>query len=137
MSYPFHVIQTLMIWPIIGYALLGSIGMAVMDSVGTILVKAISAGKGNLAGFCDAVADLAKITILSVAATRLTSDYGWWGWLGVLPILITGFFVTKHATHLTKHIENEEDEKEEEERDARIRWLEREMIVIKQHVKKR
>jgi hypothetical protein len=110
--------------------------MAVMDSVGTILVRAISAGKGNLAGAMDALGDLAKITILSVAATRLTSDYGWWGWLGVVPILITGFFVTKHATRLSGNIEDEEQTQEEEERDAKIRWMEREVMVLKQHIKR-
>ena len=125
-----------MFWPIVGYAVLGCIGMAVMDSVGTILVRAISAGKGNLAGAMDALGDLAKITILSVAATRLTSDYGWWGWLGVVPILITGFFVTKHATRLSGNIEDEEQTQEEEERDAKIRWMEREVMVLKQHIKR-
>ena len=125
-----------MFWPIVGYAVLGCIGMAVMDSVGTVLVRAISAGKGNLAGAMDALGDLAKITILSVAATRLTSDYGWWGWLGVVPILITGFFVTKHATHLSDSIEDEDQTQEEEERDAKIRWMEREVMVLKQHIKR-
>ena len=125
-----------MFWPIVGYAVLGWIGMAVMDSVGTVLVRAISAGKGNLAGAMDALGDLAKITILSVAATRLTSDYGWWGWLGVLPILVTGFFATKHATHLSSNIEDEDQTQEEEERDAKIRWMEREVMVLKQHIKR-
>ena len=125
-----------MFWPIVGYAVLGCIGMAVMDSVGTVLVRAISAGKGNLAGAMDALGDLAKITILSVAATRLTSDYGWWGWLGVLPILVTGFFATKHATHLSDNIEDEDQTQEEEERDAKIRWMEREVMVLKQHIKR-
>ena len=125
-----------MFWPIVGYAVLGCIGMAVMDSVGTVLVRAISAGKGNLAGAMDALGDLAKITILSVAATRLTSDYGWWGWLGVLPILVTGFFATKHATHLSDSIEDEDQTQEEEERDAKIRWMEREVMVLKQHIKR-
>jgi len=126
-----------MTWAIIGYSLVGCIGMAVMDSVGTVLVKAVSAGRGNLAGSMDAVGDLAKITILSVAATRLTSNYGIWGWLGVLPILITGFFVTKHATKLSMKIENDEEAAEEEAKESKMRWMERELILLKQQAKRR
>ena len=111
--------------------------MAVMDSVGTVLVKAVSAGRGNLAGSMDAVGDLAKITILSVAATRLTSNYGIWGWLGVVPILITGFFVTKHATKLSMKIENDEEAAEEEAKESKMRWMERELILLKQQAKRR
>ena len=126
-----------MTWAIIGYSLVGCIGMAVMDSVGTVLVKAVSAGRGNLAGSMDAVGDLAKITILSVAATRLTSNYGIWGWLGVLPILLTGFFVTKHATKLSMKIENDEEAAEEEAKESKMRWMERELILLKQQAKRR
>jgi uncharacterized membrane protein YjfL (UPF0719 family) len=126
-----------MTWAIIGYSLVGCIGMAVMDFVGTVLVKAVSAGRGNLAGSMDAVGDLAKITILSVAATRLTSNYGIWGWLGVLPILLTGFFVTKHATKLSMKIENDEEAAEEEAKESKMRWMERELILLKQQAKRR
>jgi uncharacterized membrane protein YjfL (UPF0719 family) len=116
---------------IVLYAVIGSLGMAVMDSVGTVLVRAINAGRGNLAGFMDAVGDLAKISILSVAATRLTSDYGAWGWLGIVPILLTGFFVTRHATILSQRIEDEDDAEENEARDAKIRELELEMAMLR------
>ena len=105
--------------------------MAIMDTVGTVLVRAINAGRGNLAGAMDAIGDLAKMTVLSIAAVRLTSHYGWLGWLGIIPILITGFLVTRHATHLTADIEDEEDVAEDTERDDRIRWLEREFLTIK------
>jgi len=118
-------------WAIILYAVVGSIGMAVMDGVGTVLVRAINSGRGNLAGLMDAVGDLAKITILSVAATRLTTNYGAWGWLGIIPILVTGFFVTRHATILSQRIDNEEEEAEDAERDARIRAMELEVAMLR------
>jgi hypothetical protein len=118
-------------WAIILYAVVGSIGMAVMDGVGTVLVRAINSGRGNLAGLMDAVGDLAKITILSVAATRLTTNYGAWGWLGIVPILVTGFFVTRHATILSQRIDNEEEEAEDAKRDARIRAMELEVAMLR------
>ena len=45
--------------------------------------------------------------------------------------LITGFFVTMHATHLSSGIEDEEEAAEDDERDAKIRWMEREILVLK------
>jgi len=127
-----------MFWPIVGLSVVGCIGMAVMDTVGTILVRAINAGRGNLAGMMDAIGDLAKMSVLSIAAVRLTTHYGWWGWLGIIPILITGFLVTRHATHLTSGIEDEEEAAEDDERDSKMLWLEREFLVLKaEHERRR
>jgi hypothetical protein len=120
-------------WSIIGYSALGCVGMAVLDSCGTVMVRAIAAGKGVLAGAMDAAADLAKITILSISGVELTHAYGWRGWFGVVPILVTGFLVTMHATHLTHGIENEETAQEDDDRDTKIRWLEREFQILKAH----
>ena len=120
-----------MTWHIIALSALGCLGMAVMDTVGTVLVRAINAGRGTLAGLMDAAGDLAKMTVLSIASVRLTSNYGWWGWLGIIPILITGFLVTRHATHLTAGIEDEDEAQEDDERDSKMLWLEREFLVLK------
>ena len=119
-----------MIGAIILYSFIGSVGMAIMDSVGTVLVKAITAGRGTLAGSMDAIGDAAKMSVLSVASVRLTSDYGAWGWLGILPILLTGFFVTKHSVQLSRGIEAEPTE-EEQEQESKVLWLEKEFLLLK------
>ena len=122
-----------MIWPIVAYSVLGCIGMAIMDSVGTVLVKAINAGRGTLAGSMDAIGDAAKMSVLSVASVKLTSDYGVWGWVGVIPILITGFVVTKHSVHITKNMDDGEPTEEEVKRESKVLWLEQELLVLKAH----
>ena len=119
-----------MYWAIAGYSILGCIGMAIQDYAGTVLVKSVHAGKGWLAGSMDAVMDLTKITILSVSGVELTHAYGWRGWFGVLPIMVTGFVVTWHATHLSKGIENEDEEAEDNTRDERLRALEGKLKAI-------
>ena len=120
-----------MFWAIAGYSALGCIGMAVLDSVGTVLVKAISSGRAMLAGMCDVAGDLAKMSVLSVATVRLLDIH--WGWLGLLPVLITGFFVTYHATRLSQSFDEEEDSADDD-RDAKLRWMERELIVLKREI---
>ena len=120
-----------MFWHIVWLSLLGCVGMAILDATGTVMVKAISTGKGWLAGLCDAIADLSKITVLSVSSVDLTHKFGAWGFIGVIPIAITGFLVTAHATHLTADMEDEGAEEEDRQRDDKIRWLEREVLVLK------
>jgi len=119
-----------MFWSIVGYSALGCVGMAIQDYAGTVLVKSVHAGKGWLAGCMDAVGDLTKITILSVSGVALTHTYGWRGWFGVIPIMVTGFLVTWHATHLSKAIENDEEEAEDDTRDDRLRALEAKLQAI-------
>jgi len=119
------------IWHIVWLSFVGCLGMAVLDTTGTIMVKAISTGKGWLAGLCDAIADLSKITVLSISSVDLTHKFGIKGFIGVIPIAITGFLVTAHATHATAGMENDEDAQEDQARDDKIRWLEREVLVLK------
>jgi len=115
---------------VLGYSALGCLGMAIQDTVGVTLVKAIGAGRAFLAGLCDAGADVAKIAIMSISGVELTHAFGWKGYVGVLPILFTGFFVTYHATRATSKIVDEEAEAEDDERDRRIASLERQVRAL-------
>jgi hypothetical protein len=127
-----------MIWlHILWLSVIGCVGMAVMDTVGTVLVRAINAGRGNLAGFMDAVGDAAKMSVLSVASVRLTSDFGIKGYIGILPILVTGFLVTRHATHLTSNMVDEDEEKADRHQDDRIARLEQQVHLLHNLARKR
>ena len=109
---------------IAAYSLLGCVGMAIQDTVGVTLVKAIGAGRALLAGACDAAADIAKIAIMSISGVELTRSFGWRGYLGILPILVTGFVVTFHATRLSAKIVNVEEEAATDHQDERLAVLE-------------
>jgi hypothetical protein len=119
---------------IAGYSVLGVIGMAIQDAVSVTLIKAIDTGKAMLAGICDAISDIARIAIMSISGVELTSKFGWKGFIGVIPILITGFFVTYHSTKATSKMVNEKEEAEDDERDNRISKLERELQVLKDRI---
>ena len=120
-----------MFWAILGWTLIGCAGMAVMDLVGTVLTKAIQAGKPNLAGLADMIGDAAKLTVLAAAGPELIFHYRPWGWLGIIPILATAFLVTRHAVILTHGIENADDAAEDDERDGKIKWLEAQLLAGK------
>lgn len=109
---------------ILAYSALGCLGMAIQDTVGVTLVKAIGAGRAVLAGLCDVAADVAKIVILSVSGVELTHAFGWKGYVGVVPILVTGFVVTFHATRLSARIVDEDEVKADRMQDDRIATLE-------------
>ena len=115
---------------IAAYSLLGCVGMAIQDTVGVTLVKAIGAGRALLAGACDAAADIAKIAIMSISGVELTRFFGWRGYLGILPILFTGFFVTYHATRLSSKIVNVEDEAATDKQDERLDVLEQSVRAL-------
>lgn len=82
----------------------------------------------------DVLGDIAKIIILSISANDLTHGYGWRGYLGIIPILITAFVVTHHSVKLASKMEHEGEAQEDDERDAKIRWLEREFIVLREKI---
>jgi len=115
---------------ILGYSALGCIGMAVQDTVGVTLVKAIGTGRAFLAGCCDAAGDVAKIAIMSISGVELTSNFGWRGFLGVIPILCTGFLVTYHATKATSGIVDEAEVAADKVQDTRLQALEAKVEAI-------
>ena len=121
-----------MFWKIVMYSAIGSVGMAVLDYTTTILTHAITAGRGHLAGLMNVLYDVANLTVLSVAGVALTHDFGMWGYLGVLPILVTAYLVTYHATMIGKeHVVDEEEVAADDERDRKILWLEKQLLAGK------
>lgn len=110
---------------ILWLSFLGCVGMAVQDSVGTFLVRAINTNRPALAGAMDVLGDVAKILILSISANDLTHGYGWKGYLGIIPILVTAYFVTHHATVAASKLEDASASAEDDERDLRIKQLEK------------
>jgi len=109
---------------------IGCVGMAIQDSVGTFLVRAINTNRPNLAGAMDVLGDIAKILILSISANDLTHGYGWKGYLGIIPILCTAFVVTHHSVKLASEMEDSEDAAEDDDRDARIKKLEAQVAAL-------
>ena len=109
---------------------IGSVGMAIQDSVGTVLVRAINTNRPSLAGAMDVLGDIAKILILSVSANDLIHRYGWRGWLGIIPILCTAFVVTHHSVKLASRLEDEADAAEDDTRDKRIAKLEEQVAAL-------
>lgn len=115
---------------ILAYSALGCLGMAIQDTVGVTLVKAIGAGRAVLAGACDAAADIAKIAIMSISGVELTHAFGWRGYFGIIPILVTGFVVTYHATRLSAKIVDEQAEAATDKQDERLAALEQQVRAL-------
>ena len=119
---------------IVWLSAIGCVGMAIQDSVGTFLVKAIHTNRPSLAGAMDVLGDIAKILILSISANDLTHGYGWRGYLGIIPILVTAFVVTHHSVKLASGMEDEDDAAEDDDRDARIDRLEADVATLASQV---
>ena len=119
---------------IVWLSAIGCVGMAIQDSVGTFLVRAINTNRPNLAGAMDVLGDIAKILILSISANDLTHGYGWRGYLGIIPILCTAFVVTHHSVKLASGMEDEDDAAEDDDRDARIDRLEADIAALASQV---
>ena len=115
---------------IVWLSAIGCVGMAIQDSVGTFLVKAIHINRPSLAGAMDVLGDIAKILILSISANDLTHGYGWRGYLGIIPILVTAFVVTHHSVKLASGMEDEDDAAEDDTRDGRIKKLEERVAAL-------
>ena len=79
------------------YSSIGSVCMIFRDILATVLTKAVAQGKHKLAGDMDGLSDIINIILASFSGVQLV-HLGWRGWLGILPIGITGKFVTQHAT---------------------------------------
>ena len=78
------------------YSAIGSLCMIAKDVTGTVYTDAVSNGKAKLAGRMDALKDYAEIILASYSGVQLI-HMGWLGWLGILPIGITGYFATLHS----------------------------------------
>ena len=78
------------------YSGVGSACMVVKDIVGTICTDAVANGRHRLAGNMDGIGDVVGIVLASFSGVQLI-HLGWQGWLGIIPIGITGKHVTQHA----------------------------------------
>jgi hypothetical protein len=77
--------------------------MAVSDLVGTLLMRAESLGREDVAGEMDRLCTVAKIVLYSYSAERL-AHYGWHGWLAMMPILLVDKVATRTATVLSRRM---------------------------------
>lgn len=97
------------IWlEVIFYSGIGCVCEVVRDGVATIQTKSIAQGKHRLAGNLDAVGDWVSIIIPAFSGVQLI-HLGWRGWLGIIPIGLTGKLVTERASKWSH--ENIEEEK--------------------------
>jgi len=86
--------------------------MVIKDIVGTIYTDAVSNGRHKLAGNMDGIGDIVGIVLASFSGVGIGDivgivlasfsgvqlvHLGWQGWLGIIPIGITGKHVTQHA----------------------------------------
>ena len=78
------------------YSAIGSLCMVLKDVTGTVYTDAVANGKAKLAGWMDALKDYAEIVLASYSGVQLI-HLGWAGWLGIIPIGITGYFATLHS----------------------------------------
>ena len=91
------------------YSAIGSICMVAKDITGTVYTDAVSNGKAKLAGKMDALKDYAEIVLASYSGVQLI-HLGWVGWLGIIPIGITGYFATLHSVKWSHNNIKPEDE---------------------------
>ena len=78
------------------YSAVGSGCMVAKDITGTVYTDAVANGKAKLAGNMDGIGDIVGIVLASFSGVQLI-HLGWMGWLGIIPIGITGKYVTQHA----------------------------------------
>ena len=78
------------------YSGVGSACMVVKDIVGTIYTDAVANGRHRLAGNMDGIGDVVGIVLASFSGVQLI-HLGWKGCLGIIPIGITGKYVTQRA----------------------------------------
>lgn len=91
-----------MAWQIVLYSLVGSLGMLVSDATGTATVIAETRGAARLAGLMDATGDLARLVLFAYSGVALITKFSPWGWLGVVPIVLTSYLTTSKATSLSR-----------------------------------
>lgn len=117
------------------YSAIGCASMAVQDFSHTFYTRAVNVGKGLLAGSMDALGDLTAFLILSFSGVNLTTHYGWRGWIGVIPILVTALVVTMISTDLSHDLEDEDEAREDDTRDGRIQALEAKVQYLEDRLK--
>lgn len=72
--------------------------MLVRDVLGTCLMLATSVRKHKLAGHFDGLSDFATLILYSGAGGDLVHNYGTKGYLGLIPVAVTGDLTTRFST---------------------------------------
>jgi hypothetical protein len=71
--------------------------MVVRDILNTVLTKSISQGKHKIAGWADGSSDIINIILNAGSGVHLIG-MGWRGWVGIIPIGVTGKITTEKAS---------------------------------------
>lgn len=82
--------------------------MILKDAVGVFLVKAEAAGNERLAGIINPAGTIASVLFYSVGATRLVNDFGWKGYLGLIPVLFVDYIDGRYFTAVSRVIKSDE-----------------------------
>lgn len=86
--------------------LLSMAGMVACDFFGVLLGVGEARGQDDVAGIGDVGSDFfGKYVLASWSGAALThSGHGPLGWLCIVPVLVTGFFMTKYTTRWARRI---------------------------------
>ena len=89
--------------------IIACLSMILKDAVGVFLVKAEAAGNERLAGIINPAGTIASVLFYSVGATRLANDFGWKGYLGLVPVLIVDYIDGRYFTAVSRYIQSDQD----------------------------
>ena len=88
------------------------ISMILKDAVGVFLVTAEARGNERLAGILNPFGTLAGIVFYSIGAMGLVHNYGFKGYLGIIPILVVDYFDGRYFTAVGRYIQSDESNKD-------------------------
>ena len=89
--------------------LITCLAMVLKDGVGVFLVKSEAEGNERLAGIINPLGTVAGILFYSVGAMNLTHQYGVWGYLGLLPVLVVDYIDGRFFTAVSRYIESDQE----------------------------
>lgn len=89
--------------------LITCIAMVFKDGVGVFLVKSEAEGNERLAGIINPFGTMAGILFYSIGANNLTHEYGVWGYIGLLPVLVVDYIDGRFFTAVGRYIESDQD----------------------------
>lgn len=92
--------------------IISCLSMIMKDAVGVFLVTAEARGNERLAGLLNPLGTLASIIFYSVGAMGLVHNYGWKGYMGILPILVVDYVDGRYFTAVGRYIQSDETDKD-------------------------
>jgi hypothetical protein len=97
------VITALLNLSVFTVSALSCVGMVACDMAGVLLTVSEARGQDTLAGYGDMGSDfMGKFILAGWSGSTLTHGHGILGWVAILPILVTGFYTTKHMTRWSR-----------------------------------